>query len=236
MSKPDLFFVYDNNHNISDIVISNSDSRSWVRAKENAGFLAMERSPEKAAGMFQSNPRLHEKISQKAWEAIAPEMGSGTQVANNSPAGLFDETPIDLPVTVAAQRLRLMADHPTLSNPPAQRELTEIVMAHDHERPVDKALFRSSNPESYGWKALIACAPGNIEEMASGLLAEHYKAYKANIARIDNGEHLAPEDVAVEAALLQKLAEVDVLRAGQVELYERLTLDDDDDSAGPSQG
>lgn len=226
-----VYFVYDNDRNATDIVRVNNNTRAWVRQKENGGLLVRQYKAEKASEILQENPGLYKILSSRAWETIAENMGNWGRPATT--ASMFSDTPHDLPASVASQRLNLMADHPSLRNPSAQRELTEIIMAQKDQRPVNPELFRPADSESYGWEASIARTSGSVENDKLEAIGEHQSVRKQNIETINNEGQLAPESAAQEALLLQGVLEADLRHQGQVELRERLGLDNElDDEEG----
>jgi|SRR5690554_1773402 len=64
---------------------------------------------------------------------------------------VFPSTPVDLPISLALERIEHLLNHPNIKDIPTLEELSELAMANTEGRPISEARFRPESLEAITW-------------------------------------------------------------------------------------
>lgn len=84
-------------------------------------------------------------MSDQTWAEVAGPGMRDADRPDNAPQALFGGTPIDLPLPVALGRIDFITAYGKWEDLPTAAELTEILMAAQHSRAINEALFQEGS-------------------------------------------------------------------------------------------
>ncbi|EAZ97297.1 hypothetical protein [Marinobacter sp. ELB17] len=240
MSQKTVFIIFDSTGlELPTEITAITDDPVRANEAKSSGKNVMQPDATVAASILHTQPVLYEKMDYATWQTVAEGMSNLqknlVKTQGETPdSPFFEFTEPDLPASLAETRLKQLIDFPSPVNLPAQRELTEIIMADKHQQPVNLELFTEESQNSEGWRAKLERYDyDDLCETDRQINHELSNVRKSNEYRKANGKDVPKEDLFEEAQLTQKLVEADAMSEDEYHLINTFGIDQDEDGPAP---
>ncbi|WP_273206731.1 hypothetical protein [Marinobacter subterrani] len=215
MTDKRIHVIYDSRERAQVARITNDEQTADKARVDDHVVMATE--PVVASSLLYLTPTLYTVMDDSTWQDIAEGFKALREkhlvnLSGDEPPAMFESTPVDLPSEVAEMRLERMARFPAPANMDAQRELTEILMAHASGREVNQGLFTQASLNAPRWHSLVTETElGDFQEQGAEAVQLLRQQQSSNRGCIASGHDVPRDDLIEEERLQQELAELELL-------------------------